>query len=119
MGNAVVVDVFKGEGWITSVASEVFTLVAGEEDLWGQIIIGESSLSGDLDSVSKRRGGGKSPAGTAVLWDVLVSDQGEIIDTINVGPEMLGGEFLLGELLELSKNLGRLFLFWDRDVLSE
>lgn len=62
MGNAVVVDVFKGEGWVTSVASEVFTLVAGEEDLWRQFIVWESSLSGDLDSISQRGGGGESPA---------------------------------------------------------
>lgn len=62
VGNVEFVDVFEGEGWVTSVASEVFTLVAGQEDLWGQFIIRPSSLSGDLDSVSQSGGDSESPA---------------------------------------------------------
>jgi hypothetical protein len=115
VGNAVVEDVFHGNSGVTTVASFVFTLVARQQDLRSQFKIGPLGLSGDLDSVSNGRGGGESPAGTAVLGNVLVSNESQIVDTVDIAPEPLVGDLALVEGLKRSVNLGRKFLI--RDVL--
>ena len=68
--------------------STVAAVVTGARDknLWGDVDIGPSSLSGDLDSVREGGGGGMSPARSAVLWDVLVSNIGQVVDIINIVP---------------------------------
>jgi len=109
VGNGVVEDVFHGNSGVTTVASFVFTLVARQQDLRSQFKIGPLSLSGDLDSVSNGRGGGESPAGSAVLGNVLVSDKGQIVDTIDITPEPLIRDGTHVKGLKRSVNLRRKF----------
>jgi hypothetical protein len=62
---------------------------AGDEHLRSDVDIGPSSLSRDLDSVGEGGGGGVGPAGSAVLRNVLVPQIGEVIDTVDVVPNVL------------------------------
>jgi len=68
---------------VTSVAS-IIDHVAGQDNLRGDYDVWELSLSLDLDPVGEGRGGGEGPTGTAVGWDVLLSDGGKEIGTIDV-----------------------------------
>jgi hypothetical protein len=116
VGNSVVVDIFKGKSRVTTVAALVFALRAGQKNLRSQFEIGPLSLSGNLNSVSKSRGGGKGPAGTAVLGDMLVSHESEIVDTVGIVPKPLIGSLAGSKSLEGSEDLGRELFTRNTDV---
>jgi hypothetical protein len=116
VGNSVVVDIFKGKSRVTTVAALVFALRAGQKNLRSQFEIGPLSLSGDLNSVSKSRGGGKGPAGTAVLGNMLVSHKSEVVDTVSVIPKPLIGSLAGSKSLEGSEDLGRELFTRNTDV---
>jgi len=80
-----------GSGVGASVASES-GVVARQENLRSDVDVGPGSLSGDLDAIGESRGGGVGPAGATVLWDVLVSDVGEVVSTLNIVPDPLRWE---------------------------
>ena len=86
-----------GEGVVglTTVATQVSRL-ARDDDLWGDVDVGPGCLTGDLYTIGDGRGGGMGPAGSAVLWDVLVADVGDHVDTVDVVPEPLGGQVVDG-----------------------
>lgn len=57
----VLVHPFKSKNWLTTVTS-IILLLTGNNNLWGDVDIGPSSLSSNLDSIRERRGGSMSPA---------------------------------------------------------
>ena len=75
-------------------------LLAGDEDLWGEIDIGPSSFSLNLDSVWEGRSHSVSPARSTVLWVVLLTNVGKVVDSINITPVKWGWKVLkFGELI--------------------
>jgi len=85
VSDVVLMNVFISSGGITTVAT-LIGLFAGEEDLRGDVNIGPDSLSHDLDTIRHGGSGSKSPAGTAILGNMLVSGNGEVVGTVNVVP---------------------------------
>jgi hypothetical protein len=75
---------------LSSVASII--LRARDKNLRSNVDIRPGSLSGDLNSIGESRGGGMSPAGSAILGNVLVSNVGKIGNSINVVPDVGLGE---------------------------
>ena len=63
-----------------------------DDDLGGDVDIGPSSATGDLNAIGESAGGGVGPAGTAILGDVLVADVGQEVGAVDVVPEDLLGE---------------------------
>ena len=91
VSDVVVVDPLVGSSGISSVAAFIGELT-GNEDLWGQVDVGELSLPGDLDAVAESRSGGEGPAGSAVDGDVLVSLESEIVGSVDISPEIILGK---------------------------
>jgi hypothetical protein len=77
------------------VAALVFRL-ARDNDLGGDVDIGPGGIASDLDAIGEGRGGGVSPAGTAVLGNVLVADVGEVVGAVDVVPDDLLRDVVLG-----------------------
>ena len=94
---------FEGVVWLTTVATIVL-LLAGDDDLGGDVDIGPRGLTGNLNPVRDGGGGSMGPAGTAVLGDVLVADVGNVANTVNVVPFPGGGKVV--DMLEGSDNDG-------------
>ncbi len=67
--------------------------VAREEDLGTDDDIGPLSFSHDFDSVAHATGGGEGPACAAVNGDVLVSLNGQVVDSTDVTPPEIGRNF--------------------------
>lgn len=74
--------------------------LAGEEDLGSKVDIRESSLSGDFNSITQSTGGSERPTGSTIMWDVLVSQNSQVIDTTVVSPEEVLRESADWELFE-------------------
>jgi len=91
-------------------------LIARQKNLRSQFKIGPLGLSGDLDSISKGGGGGESPAGAAVLGDVLVSHKSEIVNTVGVVPKPLVGDSTGSKGLKGREDLRRLSFTRNTDV---
>jgi len=85
IGDLVVGHPLEGVVSLTTVAAIVF-LLAGDDDLGGDVDIGPGGLTGTLNSIRDSRGGGVGPAGTTVLGDVLVADVGNHVHTVDVVP---------------------------------
>jgi len=62
---------------------------ARNENLRSDVDIWPSSLSSDLDSIGKGRGGSMSPARSTVRWNMLVSQVGQIVGSLNRVPDPL------------------------------
>jgi len=77
-----------GKDGITTVATEGVVL-AVNKNLGSNVDVGPGGVSGDLDSVTEGRSGSVSPAGTAVLRYVLVTDVGEEVGSVDVVPDPL------------------------------
>lgn len=76
-------------GWVSAVAGS--TGVAVDHHLRGQDHRGEGSVPHDVDSIGQAAGGPVSPAGSAVLGNVLVPGVRDVVDAIHVSPvESLG-----------------------------
>ena len=76
---------------------------ARNQNLRSNVDIWPSSLSSDLDSIGKGRGGSMSPARSTVRWNMLVSQVGEIVDTTNGVPKPVFWEIL--NILERLSNV--------------
>ena len=74
-------------------AAVVF-LLKGDDDLRKNVDIRPISLSGDIDSIKKGKGRSMSPARTTVLWNMLVSHVGQVVNAVNVIPEPVRWEVL-------------------------
>jgi len=96
VSDVVLMNVFISSGGITTVAA-LIGLFAGEEDLGSDVDIGPDSLSHDLDTIRHGGGGSEGPAGTAILGDMLVSGNGEVVGTVDIVPGEVGGEGFQGE----------------------
>jgi len=84
----VVIHVFVSVHWFTTMASLILHL-AGDKNLRSNIDIRPSCFSGNLDSIRQSRCSGVSPARSTVLWNMLVSNVGKIINSVNIIPEKL------------------------------
>jgi len=91
VSDVVLMNVFISSGSITSVATFIGKF-AGEEDLRCDVDIGPSGVSHDLDTIRHGRSGSESPAGTAILGNMLVSGEGEVVGAIDVVPGEVSGE---------------------------
>lgn len=105
IGDVVVVDPFVSGPSITAVAAFVGEF-AGDQNLRRQVDIGELGFTSNFDSVAQSGGGREGPAGSAVDGDVLVPLVGEEVGAIDVAPEEVGWELVLGEGLEGSLDVG-------------
>ncbi len=74
---------------ITAVASSVIH-VAWKKDLRADDYVRPLSFSHYFYSVAHATGSWKGPTGTAVNWDVLVSLNGEVIDSSDISPPKIG-----------------------------
>jgi len=89
-----------GEDGITTVTSEGVVLTV-DKNLGSDVDVGPGGVSGDLDSVTEGGSGSVSPAGTTVLGDVLVTDVGEEVSSVDVVPDPLLGKVVDGLELRL------------------
>ena len=89
---------------ITSVAS-VVGVFARNDDLRTDEDIGPLGFSLDLDSVTQRAGGRECPAGTTVNGDVLVLLNGEVVNTIDIAPPVIGWKISQGDLWDLADDM--------------
>jgi hypothetical protein len=87
----IVVHPFVGVVCLTTVATQIL-IFTGDDNLGRYVDVGPGSVTGNLDTVRERRGGGVGPAGTAVLGDVLVADVGKVVGAVDIVPEPLFGE---------------------------
>ena len=88
----------------TSVAAQIRGF-ARDQGLWRDVNVWPSSVSGDLDSVRKGRGGSVGPAGSAVGWDVLVEHVCQEVSAILAIPE-----YLLWKILNMLESLSNSWL---------
>lgn len=115
--DVVLVDV--GVGGLSTSSMAAFA-GAGDEDLRGDDDVGPLGLSHDLDTVGEGGGRGEGPASTAVDGDVLVSDDGQVIDAIHVSPVPgvgEGAERVNG--YRVDDQIGDVVVFGDVTVLGE
>jgi len=82
------------DGFSSVATTSIVIKIARDEDLGRDVDIGPGCLTGDLDTIGEGRGGGLSPARSAVLRDVLVPDVGQVVDTTDVVPKNLLGDIL-------------------------
>ena len=95
ISDIVVSDPLKSVNRLTTVATHVSRLT-GNDDLRRDVDIGPGSLTGDLYTIRESRGGSVGPAGTAVLWDVLVAHVGQVAHILDIVPLPDGGEVVDG-----------------------
>ena len=57
--------------------------------MWRDVNVGPLSVSGDLNAIRDGRGSGMSPARSAVLRNMLVSQVSEIVSVVHVVPNPL------------------------------
>jgi hypothetical protein len=91
VSDVVLMDIFISSGSITAVATFIGKF-AGEEDLRSDVDIGPAGVSHDLDTIRHGGGGSESPAGTAILGNMLVSGNGEVVGAVNVVPREVSGK---------------------------
>lgn len=56
-----------------------------------EVDVRPSGITGNLDSIGQCGGGGMGPAGTTVLWVVLLANVGQVVDTISISPVEIFG----------------------------
>jgi len=95
IGDLVVGHPLEGVVGVATMAAIVL-LLAGDDDLGGNVDIRPGSLAGNLYPIRDGRGGCMGPAGAAVLGDVLIADVGDHVLTIDVVPQPRGGEVVSG-----------------------
>jgi len=94
ISDTVLVHVFEGTRSTTTVTTRVTR--AGKDDLRRNNDIGTGSISHNLDSVGESGGTTESITTTAVLRNVMVSDDSKIVLTIDIVPEEVLGNFFFG-----------------------
>jgi hypothetical protein len=85
------------ESFSSVATTGVIIKITRDKNLRGDVNIGPGCFTGDLDTIGKSRGGGLSPARSAVLRDVLVPDVGKVVFTIDIVPKNLVGDVLVLE----------------------
>ena len=68
-----------------------------EHVLNGQVDIDALALACDLDAIAESGDRSVSPAGAAVLWNVLVQGFGAVVDAFVVAPGEVGREHVVGD----------------------
>jgi hypothetical protein len=91
IGNVVVVDVFVCSEGITTVTAHIGGLT-GDQDLRGDVNIRPGGVSHDLNTIRHGGSGSKGPAGTTVLWNVLVTGKSNEVGSVNVLPVPVVGK---------------------------
>ena len=86
LGNAVLIDKLVRAAAAAAAARACDVGAAVQNDLNGGQEVGLLALGVELPPVSKRRHRAVSPAGAAVLWDVLVEVLGAVVDAADVAP---------------------------------
>jgi hypothetical protein len=83
--------------------------MAVDDNLWAESWSWERVLLENVDTIGNRAGGSMSPAATTVLWNVLVTSPGEVVDTVDVTPEPVIWE---------SCGIDSLIWLWGHDLLA-
>jgi hypothetical protein len=74
-----------------STIAPVVIVRARDDNLRRYVDVWPCSLSCNLYSVREGGGCSLSPAGAAVLWNVLVLDIGKVVDSVDIVPDVLLG----------------------------
>lgn len=60
--------------------------MAIDQDLWCEHHVRPGAVSGDVDPVGEGAGGGVGPAAAAVLRQVLITGQRQVVNAIDIPP---------------------------------
>ena len=78
---------------------------AGYQHLRRYVDVRPGCLSGDLNAIRKRRGGGEGPAGSTVDRDMLVALEGQIVCATDVSPPEVVRDVLQGNFRALAQHV--------------
>jgi hypothetical protein len=95
IGDVVLVDPLIGGPGIPAIATFIWGLT-GDEDLGSDDDVRPLSVPSNFNPVAEGRRGREGPTGPTVYGDMLVSLDGEVVDAIDIPPEMVGGKVSLG-----------------------
>jgi len=97
IGNTRVVGISVHGEIITTIARA--SVAAVNDVLWAEVSRGPRATAEDVDAISQSRGRAESPAGAAVLRNVLIAGRGEVVSARDIAPVPISRDIFRGEVL--------------------